>query len=46
VARWLTGEVWRRRGGDAILEAELGALEASERTPYEVAARIVRELLG
>ncbi len=46
VTRRLTLEVWRRRGGDAILEAELGALENGARTPYEVAARIVRELLG
>ncbi len=46
VTRQLAQEVWRGRGGDAILEAELGALESGRRTPYEVAARIVRELLG
>ena len=46
VMRRLALEVWRRRGGDAILESELSGLEGGERTPYQVAARIVRELLG
>jgi len=46
VARRLNHEVWRARAGDAILQAALPALEAGESTPYEVAARIVRDLLG
>ena len=46
VTRRLALEVWRRRGGDAILESELAGLDAGECTPYDVAARIVRELLG
>ncbi len=46
VSRRLAHDVWRRRGGDAILKAELPALEGGASTPYEVAARIVRELLG
>ena len=46
VARCLNHEVWRARAGDAILQAALPALEAGESTPYEVAARIVRDLLG
>jgi LAO/AO transport system kinase len=46
VSRRLNHEVWRARAGDAILQAALPALEAGESTPYEVAARIVRDLLG
>jgi LAO/AO transport system kinase len=46
VARSLAIEVWRRRGGDAILQEVLPALETGELTPYQAAARIVRALLG
>ena len=46
VARRLALEVWNRRGGEGELAAALPALEAGEESPYQVAARIVRHLLG
>jgi LAO/AO transport system kinase len=38
--------VWVEKGGDAILQAALPDLQSGRKTPYQVAARIVRELIG
>ncbi len=46
VARRLAQAAWQQGGGEAALAAALPALEAGELSPYEVAARIVRDLLG
>ena len=46
VARRLAQAVWRQGGGEATLAAALPAMEAGELSPYAVAARIVRDLLG
>jgi len=46
VERRLLERAWRERGGEALLEAALPALEAGETTPDEVAARIVRAATG
>jgi LAO/AO transport system kinase len=45
VARRLQTITWTGRGGEALLEESLPALEAGELSPYEVAARIVRVVL-
>jgi len=42
VARRLADLTWRERGGEAILEESLDALDSGRESPYEVAARIVR----
>jgi LAO/AO transport system kinase len=46
VDRGLRERAWTERGGQAILEESLPALEAGETTPYEVAERIVRAAAG
>jgi LAO/AO transport system kinase len=46
VERQLKEMAWRERGGEALLEEALPALENGAETPYEVAARIVRGIVG
>ena len=46
VDRGLRELAWTERGGEAILEESLAALEAGTTTPYEVAERIVRAAAG
>ncbi|HEX7050997.1 MAG TPA: methylmalonyl Co-A mutase-associated GTPase MeaB [Longimicrobiales bacterium] len=46
VLRTLKEWVWLDRGGEAVLEEALPALEAGRETPYELAARIVRAATG
>ncbi|HEY8469670.1 MAG TPA: methylmalonyl Co-A mutase-associated GTPase MeaB [Longimicrobiales bacterium] len=46
VDRGLRELAWTERGGEAILEESLPALEAGTTTPYEVAERIVRAAAG
>ena len=46
VMRRLAVGIWRERAGDEVLEAAMPALERGDSTPYEVAARIVRDFLG
>src|SRR5690606_392273 len=46
VARAVIQQVWHDRGGAQILADALGELEAGSVTPYQVAARIVRETIG
>jgi putative protein kinase ArgK-like GTPase of G3E family len=41
VERSLRQAVWQEQGGEDILRGEVGAMERGERTPYEVAQRIV-----
>lgn len=43
VERHLKREVWERRGGGALLEGRLDALERGETTPYAVAFAILGE---
>jgi LAO/AO transport system kinase len=43
VARSLLRRVWEEQGGASTLEEALPALEEGSTTPYEVAARIVRD---
>ncbi len=46
VARRLEREVWQVGGAEAVLAEALPALDNGELSPYAVAARIVRDLLG
>ncbi|HEX7091478.1 MAG TPA: methylmalonyl Co-A mutase-associated GTPase MeaB [Longimicrobiales bacterium] len=46
VDRGLRERAWTEKGGQAILEESLPALEAGTATPYEVAERIVRAAAG
>jgi LAO/AO transport system kinase len=46
VERQLKELVWREKGGEALLEEALPALHNGSATPYEVAARIVRDSVG
>ncbi len=46
VGRQLVRVAWAERGGEAILEQALGALEDGRESPYRVAARIVRAATG
>jgi LAO/AO transport system kinase len=46
VDRGLRTQVWRDGDGEAILEAARADLESGSRTPYEVAAEILRTVSG
>jgi LAO/AO transport system kinase len=46
VARQLARTAWEERGGEAILQESLEALESGRESPYAVAARIVRAVTG
>jgi LAO/AO transport system kinase len=46
VERQLKEMVWREKGGEARLEEALPSLSSGSETPYEVAARIVRGIVG